>query len=63
VVCTVELIARATQSPKGSYPPGLSYRTKVAARRYLSEFRNNYISRNDSLLAVANRVKHLLLGD
>ncbi len=60
-VCTVELIARATQSYDEPHP-SLTYKAKVAVRRYLSEFRDNYISRNDSLLAVAKRVKDLLVG-
>jgi hypothetical protein len=33
---------------------------KVAAKRYLSEFRDNYLSRNDFLYQSANRLKHLV---
>jgi len=38
----------------------LAYRTKVAARRYLSEFRDNYVARNEWLLSVFPRVKRHL---
>jgi hypothetical protein len=38
----------------------LAYRTKVAARRYLSEFRDNYLARNEWLLSVSKRVKRRL---
>ncbi|MGH7988029.1 MAG: hypothetical protein ACREQX_17330 [Candidatus Binataceae bacterium] len=34
-------------------PPGLGYRTKVAMRRYLSEFRDNYVARSDLLLGLS----------
>jgi hypothetical protein len=46
-------------------PGGDSLRTtlKVAARRYLSEFRDNYISRHDFLYQSAIRLKHLILSD
>ena len=45
-------------------PGGDSLRTnlKVAARRYLSEFRDNYISRNDFVYQSARRLKHLFLS-
>jgi hypothetical protein len=33
---------------------------KVAAKRYLSEFRDNYLSRSDFLYRSANRVKYLM---
>jgi len=33
---------------------------KVAAKRYLSEFRDNYLSRSDFLYQSANRLKHLM---
>lgn len=33
---------------------------KVALRRYASEFRDNYLSRNDALLSAAKKVKELL---
>jgi hypothetical protein len=33
---------------------------KVAAKRYLSEFRDNYLSRNDFLCQSANRLKQLM---
>lgn len=35
-------------------------RMKVAAKRYLSEFRDNYLSRSDFLYRSANRLKHLM---
>jgi hypothetical protein len=34
---------------------GLRYGAAVAARRYLSEFRDNYLARNDRLLALSRR--------
>ena len=37
-----------------------SKRIKVAARRYLSELRDNYIARNDSLLRAATAARRLL---
>jgi len=33
---------------------------KVAARRYLSEFRDNYLARNDLALKAASAAKRLL---
>ena len=38
----------------------ISYKLKVAARRYLSEFRDNYISRNDFLQRTTAVAKRLL---
>jgi hypothetical protein len=35
----------------------LAYRAKVAARRYLSEFRDNYVARNEWLLSVSKKLK------
>lgn len=35
---------------------------KIAARRYLSEFRDNFLSRHEGLLEVAQRAKKLLTG-
>jgi hypothetical protein len=35
-------------------------RVKVAARRYLSEFRDNYLARNDLVLRAASAAKRLL---
>jgi hypothetical protein len=37
-----------------------AYRAKVAARRYLSEFRDNYVARNQWLLSVSEKVKRRL---
>jgi hypothetical protein len=39
---------------------GLAYNIKTRARRYLSEFRDNYLSRSDFVLESAIRVKRLL---
>jgi hypothetical protein len=39
---------------------GLAYNIKLRARRYLSEFRDNYLSRSDFVLESAIRVKRLL---
>ena len=38
----------------------LPYRAKVAARRYLSEFRDNYVARNVWLLSASEKVKRRL---
>ena len=38
----------------------LAYRAKVAGRRYLSEFRDNYVARNQWLLSVSEKVKRRL---
>jgi hypothetical protein len=53
--------------PGGARAPGstalhwsFAYRTKVAARRYLSEFRDNYLARNEWLLSVSKRIKRRL---
>jgi hypothetical protein len=35
--------------------PGLRYGASVAARRYLSEFRDNYLARNERLLALSRK--------
>ena len=37
-----------------------AYRAKVAARRYLSEFRDNYLARNQWLLSASEKVKRRL---
>jgi hypothetical protein len=37
-----------------------AYRAKVAARRYLSEFRDNYLARNEWLLSASKMVKRRL---
>jgi hypothetical protein len=42
----------------GRDSPGTRF--KVAAKRYLSEFRDNYLSRSDFLYQSANRLKHLM---
>ena len=39
---------------------GAKAKIKVAAKRYLSEFRDNYLSRNDFLCRSANRLKQLM---
>jgi hypothetical protein len=39
---------------------GLAYRIKIGVRRHLSEFRDNYVSRNDLLYAAAAKVKRFL---
>ena len=39
----------------------LAYRAKVAARRYLCEFRDNYVARNEWLLSVSEKVKRRLI--
>lgn len=41
-------------------PRSLAYRAKVAARRYLSEFRDNYVARNEWLLSASAKVKRRL---
>ncbi len=38
----------------------VKYRIKVAAKRYLSEFRDNYLSRSDFLHQAANRLTHFI---
>jgi hypothetical protein len=42
------------------YQERLATRAKVAAKRYLSEFRDNYLARNDFLLKSGNRLKHFM---
>ena len=49
---------------KDSYPDFMGKNTikrsiKVYIRRYLSEFRDNYISKNNSLLSLTNKIKKL----
>jgi hypothetical protein len=39
---------------------GMAYRTKIRIRRHLSEFRDNYVSQNDLLYAIAAKLKRLL---
>jgi hypothetical protein len=39
---------------------GSRTRIKVAAKRYLSEFRDNYLSRNEFIYQSAHRLKHLM---
>jgi len=39
---------------------GLNYRAKALLRRYLSEFRDNYLSRNAHLQEGAMRIKEAL---
>src|ERR1700719_1343447 len=39
---------------------GFGYRLKIGARRHLSELRDNYISQNDFLFAIAARIKRFL---
>jgi hypothetical protein len=39
---------------------GIGYRTRTSVRRYLSEFRDNYLSRSDFLSESAVRMKQLL---
>jgi hypothetical protein len=70
-----ELASEVTLNPRelvsievpGARVPGcaplrrsLGYRAKVAARRYLSEFRDNYVARNEWLLSVSEKVKRRL---
>ena len=43
-------------------PEGLRRAIKIRARRYLSEIRDNYISRNEWLLSLAGRLKDRLLS-
>ena len=38
----------------------LAYRARVAARRYLSEFRDNYVARSEWLLSASEMVKRRL---
>ena len=38
----------------------LAYRARVAARRYLSEFRDNYVARSEWLLSASEKVKRRL---
>ena len=49
-------------SVPGSAPArwSFAYRTRVAARRYLSEFRDNYVARNEWLLSVSEKIKRRL---
>ena len=39
---------------------GIAYSTKMRLRRYLSEFRDNYVSQNDFLYAMVGKVKRFL---
>ncbi len=47
-------------APTPAYRLSARYRYSAAARRYLSEFRDNYVARNSRLLAVATKLKGLL---
>ncbi len=53
----VKIIYRETASAPCRF--SLSYRCSASARRYLSEFRDNYLSRHDRLLAAAVKLKNL----
>ena len=55
----VRIVYRSDSETK---PARESFRTnmKVAGKRYLSEFRDNYLSRNDFVFQTANRLKHLV---
>lgn len=42
---------------------GLAYRSGVASRRFLCEFRDNVVSRNEASAAIARRLTHLMHHD
>ena len=48
--------------PLGSAHPSMKQRSAVRLRRYLSEFRDNVIARNDTLLSAATAVKKKLFS-
>jgi len=48
--------------PLASAYPSIKERSAVRLRRYLSEFRDNVIARNDTLLSVATAVKNKLFS-
>lgn len=56
----IEIRYRPTPAP--AYRFSARYRCSAAARRYLSEFRDNYIARHPRLLAVAAKLKRTLKG-
>jgi hypothetical protein len=47
------------EPPMGVFRPNIVYRLKTGARRCLSEFRDNHLSRHPRLLIVAKRVVHI----
>ena len=55
---SVRVIYRKT--PPSPFNPSLKYRCFTASRRYLSDFRDNYIARNARALAFAVKLKNLL---
>jgi hypothetical protein len=65
--CTIspgkEVLLRVRYSPAANNSgrnKRLSQSMKIAARRYLCEFRDNFLSRHDRLMAVANRAKTIV---
>ncbi|MGI9087591.1 MAG: hypothetical protein ACR2HH_07630 [Chthoniobacterales bacterium] len=48
-----------TKGINGVRKAGMSSAAKIAARRYLSEFRDNFLSRHDALMALAQRAKRI----
>jgi len=59
--CTAEIRCTYREEETSSVSPeSISDKLKVAARRYLSEFRDNYVSRNDFLYRTADVAKRLL---
>lgn len=57
----VKVTYRETPAPP-TYRLAARYRYSAAARRYMSDVRDNYIARNDRLLSVAMKIKRMLHG-
>jgi hypothetical protein len=56
--CTIQVVHR--RAPPAPFRLPLGYRCAAAARRYLSDFRDNHLARHSRLLAIATRLKGLL---
>ncbi|HVM59652.1 MAG TPA: hypothetical protein VMV72_02205 [Verrucomicrobiae bacterium] len=61
--CEVRLDYRQPENRTHEYRRSWSFRSRVFARRMLSDVRDNYLARNDRLLAAAERVKDKLFED
>jgi hypothetical protein len=62
-----EVLIRVRYNPpettNGRRKDALSGFVRIAARRYLSEFRDNFLSRHDSLIAIAQKAKRIVSRD
>jgi hypothetical protein len=59
----VKVLYRTAEKRIYHYRPSWNFRSRVFARRMLSDVRDNYLSKNDRLLAAAEKVKDRLFKD